>query len=172
MKIERCGIAFCAVMISSRRACSQDSGSRPSEPKKERSIFDGEHEVWNGDFAVCNGGKSLVFSRRSGGIWQVDTTTGKNIQPLSKIILDLGPDCSPDGKWIIYSPRSENGENLLRVPASGGTAESVSGKSFPFVFERFSPDGNSIGLLFGEGKPIERTVGSRGRTQWLLQGNF
>jgi hypothetical protein len=47
--------------------------------------------------------------------------------------------------------------NLLRVPASGGTAESVSGKSFPFVLGRFSPDGNSIGLLFGEGEHgIER----------------
>jgi hypothetical protein len=46
--------------------------------------------------------------------------------------------------------------NLLRVPTKGGTAENVSGKSFPFVVGRFSPDGNSIGLLFGEGERGER----------------
>jgi Tol biopolymer transport system component len=71
-------------------------------------------------------------------------------------MLDDGVDCSPDGKWIIYSSRGENGENLLRVPTSGGMAERVLGKSFPSVVGRFSPDGNSIGLLFGEGEPIER----------------
>ena len=46
--------------------------------------------------------------------------------------------------------------NLLRVPTKGGTAENVSGKSFPFVSGRFSPDGNSIGLLLYEGERGER----------------
>jgi len=142
------------------RLLSQDVQSKfwlTSIETKERTLsFDGENDIWNGDFAVCNGGKSLVIGRSSGGVWQVDTTTGKNIQPFSKNMFDDGADCSPDGKWIIYSSRSENGMNLWRVPTSGGTAERVLGKSFPFVLGRFSPDGNSIGLLFGEGEPIER----------------
>jgi eukaryotic-like serine/threonine-protein kinase len=142
------------------RLLSQDVQSKfwlTSIETKERMLyFDGEDEVWNADFAICNGGKSLVFARISGGLWQVDTTTGKNIQPFSKNTFDGGPDCSPDGKWIIYSSRSENGMNLLRVPGSGGAAENVSGKSFPLVYGQFSPDGDSIGLLFGEGEPIER----------------
>lgn len=137
------------------RLLSQDMQSKfwlTSIDTKERNLaFDGHDDVWNGEFAVCEGGKSLVFGRRKGGLWQVDTN-GKNLRPFSKNEFDQGPDCSPDGKWVIYSSRAEQGVDLLRAPAKGGAPERVLTRTFPWVFGRFSPDGHSIALLFGEGE--------------------
>jgi Tol biopolymer transport system component len=137
------------------RLLSQDVQSKfwlTSTNGGERTlVFDSNDDVWNGGFSVCNGGRSIAFNRESGGIWMIETT-GKNLQPLSKDNLDTGPDCSPDGKWIIYSAKSEKGLDLVRIPSGGGARENVLGRSLPFLSGRFSPDGNSIAILFAEGE--------------------
>jgi Tol biopolymer transport system component/predicted Ser/Thr protein kinase len=123
-----------------------------SDGKDRAAAFHSEGDVVNGGFSICGGGSFIVLTRIAGdrpSIWRVDAT-GKNFQQLSKGESSAFADCSPDGNWIIYSSVSEKGFRLVRVPAGGGSPDSLLEK--PFVVGRYSPDGKQIGLLMGEGE--------------------
>jgi Tol biopolymer transport system component len=123
---------------------------------KERILaFDGNDDVW--EFAICDSGKFLVFSRLNGGIWRVDID-GRNLRALSKGRFDSSPDCSPDGKWITYSSKSENDDDLVRIPSDGGATKSILGKTVPLICGRFSPDGSSIGVILMEDENSNRAT--------------
>ena len=138
------------------RLLSQDSRSRfwltATDGKDRVMAFDARGDVWSGDFSICGGASFMVLARMSGGIWRVDTT-GKDFQAVSRSKLDLHPDCSPDGNWIVYSSGSEKGFSLTKVSVSGGSPENLSERPFPRVVGRYSPDGKKVGLLMAEGEP-------------------
>ena len=110
------------------RLLSQDFRSRfwltTADGKDRVMAFDARGDLWQGDFSICGGASFLVLARMSGGLWRVDTT-GKDFQAVSRGKLDLGPDCSPDGKWIIYSSGSDQSESLTKVPVAGGSPEKL-----------------------------------------------
>lgn len=110
-------------------------------------------DVFVGMFSVCNGGRSLVSIRSNGtqdGMWTADST-GRNLKQLTHSSDDALPDCSPDGKWIIYSHFSDNQEQLMRIPAAGGSAQELGPKK-NWIVGRYSPDGNRIGIVFDDGE--------------------
>ena len=96
-------------------------------------------------------------------LWRVDAdgsspkqiTTGKSAGV---------PVCSPDGKWIYYEEPDSNG--IFRIPADGGTSETVPGTVFP-TFE------NSIGGpdISVDGKLLVLTVAKHDPVR-LLDGRF
>ena len=96
-------------------------------------------------------------------LWRVDAdgsspkqiTTGKSAGV---------PVCSPDGKWIYYEELDSNG--IFRIPADGGTSETVAGTIFP-TFE------NSIGGpdISVDGKLLVLTVGKYDPVR-LIDGRF
>jgi eukaryotic-like serine/threonine-protein kinase len=58
-------------------------------------------------------------------------------------------DCSPDGKWVLYS----SGNKLYRLPIEGGTPTEV--VSTPYgAFGVISPDGKWIAYGYQEGDPV------------------
>jgi Tol biopolymer transport system component len=78
----------------------------------------------------CRDGRSIVFvwanhaANKKVNIWRVDTD-GANPKRLTYGETDVGPACSPDGKWVYY----ENLDTLqlFRVSIDGGTPELVPG---------------------------------------------
>ena len=134
------------------RLISQDSQSRfwvaQIDGGGREMIADTKDDLPTGDFALCADGSFLVFSRLNQGVWRVDTT-GRNYRSI------LGgqatnPDCAPDGNSIIYSPYSEGGQTLMRLPIAGGEPENLLGKSQARLVARYSPDAKHIGIAMLE----------------------
>jgi len=134
------------------RLISQDSQSRfwvaQIDGGGREMIADTKDDLPTGDFALCAAGSFLVFSRLNQGVWRVDTT-GRNYRSI------LGgqatnPDCAPDGNSIIYSPYSESGQTLMRVPIAGGEPENLLGKPQARLAARYSPDAKHIGIAMLE----------------------
>ena len=134
------------------RLISQDSQSRfwvaQIDGGGREMIADTKDDLPTGDFALCAAGSFLVFSRLNQGVWRVDTT-GRNYRSI------LGgqatnPDCAPDGNSIIYSPYSESGQTLMRVPIAGGEPENLLGKPQARLVARYSPDAKHIGIAMLE----------------------
>ena len=134
------------------RLISQDSQSRfwvaQIDGGGREMIADTKDDLPTGDFALCAAGSFLVFSRLNQGVWRVDTT-GRNYRSI------LGgqatnPDCAPDGNSIIYSPYSEGGQTLMRLPIAGGEPENLLGKPQARLAARYSPDAKHIGIAMLE----------------------
>ena len=70
--------------------------------------------------------------------------------------------CSPDGKWLYYSPQNQGG--VYRIPASGGDAEVIPGTSPANSLlnqATLSADGKTLALFTQVLKPDARTYSSR-----------
>jgi eukaryotic-like serine/threonine-protein kinase len=63
-------------------------------------------------------------------IWRIDGA-GTNPKQLSHGAVDVGPSCSPDGRWIYY--RNVVDQQVMRVPIEGGEAEVVPGTVLPGI---------------------------------------
>jgi Tol biopolymer transport system component len=76
----------------------------------------------------------------------IDPSTGKPVGNPQRITLEGSNayfDVSPDGKWIAYTPRDENGNRVIRVvPSNGGIARTVAEENTSRP--AWAPDGNSI----------------------------
>ncbi|MGH9747129.1 MAG: protein kinase domain-containing protein [Candidatus Acidiferrales bacterium] len=104
-----------------------------------------------GGFAVC-GEQGILFDsykEKQVTVWRVDFD-GTNAR---KIAADaVFPDCSPDGKWLVYS--NAGGTKFYRVSIDGGTPTEItvpSSNGVPIL--RISPDGNWIAYLYREDRP-------------------
>jgi eukaryotic-like serine/threonine-protein kinase len=83
----------------------------------------------------CPSGRYIVFVRQgrdssNANIWRVDAD-GANPKQLSKGEVDVGPACSPDGRWVYYSDLANR--YIMRAPVEGGDAEIVPGSTVPGV---------------------------------------
>jgi Tol biopolymer transport system component len=92
----------------------------------------------------------LVFEDWKGNNFRLLRTDADGSNPTTLREDAVLPDCSPDGKWVVYS----SGENkLYRLPIEGGTPTEVA--SAPGIGGGvISPDGNWIAYNYLEGSPV------------------
>lgn len=136
---------------------SQDShgqfSSMGADGKDRVSLFrdDGFFE----GLSACGDGRFLVFSslRESDhyNIWRVDAE-GNNLRRLTDRDDNYTADCSPDGKFVVYSSSTADGKliRLMKTSIDGGAATVLS--EAPYTGARYSPDGKHIALYDFEGK--------------------
>jgi eukaryotic-like serine/threonine-protein kinase len=92
--------------------------------------------------AVASDGRYIVFvSDRKGSpnIWRMDRD-GRNQMQLTHGGGEDFPECSPDGKWVVYN--SVGDATLWRVPMSGGDPEQLTTRCLGMP--AISPDGKLI----------------------------
>jgi len=105
--------------------------------------------------SACGDGRFLVFSSRRQGnqynIWRVDAA-GNNLKRLTDRDDNYTADCSPDGKFVVYSSSTADGKllRLMKVAIDGGVATTLT--EAKVTGARYSPDGRYIGLYDFEDK--------------------
>ena len=82
----------------------------------------------------CQDGRYVVFvwaghsSSNKTSIWRVNAD-GSNPKRLTEGMQDLAPECSPDGKWVLYDDMQDL--QVKRVSIDGGRPEIVPGTALP-----------------------------------------
>ena len=92
----------------------------------------------------CGDGRYIVYHAYADGrnnIWRMDAD-GSNPTKLTDAQDNVGPNCSPDGKWLVYSSRAE----VNRLPIEGGTPTRLANDNFGGSL-RISPDGKLVAYL-------------------------
>ena len=96
--------------------------------------------------ASPNGAKVAMVLSKSGSanIWACDAD-GSNLKQLTTGVQDSSPCWSPDGKWVCFAMEINGHRRLAKVPAGGGTVQTLSttGASNPTEPD-WSPDGKWI----------------------------
>jgi Tol biopolymer transport system component len=72
-----------------------------------------------GDPSVCDDGRYVVYStyrEQKAGIWRMDAD-GSNPVRFAEETVATSPQCSPDGKWVIYVQVASM--TLMRVTITG-----------------------------------------------------
>ena len=95
-------------------------------------------------------GRYVVFDFDTGTnieLWRTDAD-GANPTKLSDDVINS--DCSPDGKWVLYS----SGTKLYRVPIEGGKPTEVPTVSHNGAYGMISPNGEMIAYQYLESAPV------------------
>ena len=99
-----------------------------------------------GSFAACDDRYVVLDSLldKKLQLWRTDAD-GSNPKLLAEDA--VFPDCTPDGKTVVYG--NGLGEKFYRLPVEGGTAQeiAVEGQDGPPIL-RISPDGNWIAYVY------------------------
>jgi Tol biopolymer transport system component len=97
----------------------------------------------------CGDGRHFVFGMGRGNdsssIWRADMD-GSNLTQLSTGKIAVHPNCSPDGKFVVYAGVTGDSVHLMRVAIDGGTPAEISKEELfsPVI----SPDGNSVACAY------------------------
>ena len=98
----------------------------------------------DGDFAPCGDGRHMVArSARAQGLnsWRFDADWSNPMQ-LTKGNLDVNPNCSGDGKWVVYQSLQTGNWTICKVSINGGQpVQLTKGDSY---FPTISPDSKWI----------------------------
>jgi serine/threonine protein kinase/Tol biopolymer transport system component len=101
-----------------------------------------------------DGGKLVFQSDKDGDedIYLMILATGEINQLTQNTVTDHLPSWSPDGEWVIYSSdtREDGNLDILRVPVSGGEAETLYSDGQRNSHARASADGQRIVFSNGE----------------------
>jgi Tol biopolymer transport system component len=90
-------------------------------------------------------GKEIVFHSRPAGnanLYIVNVETGAYRQLTTGLTENYMPSWSHDGEWIYFGSEREGGEQIWRMPASGGPATRLTKNDGAIALE--SPDGRQI----------------------------
>jgi Tol biopolymer transport system component len=117
-----------------------------------------DHAIW--DPSVCGDGHYIVYSahrEQRVGIWRMDAD-GSNPVRIADETIATSPQCSPDGKWVIYL----RGDSLTptRVTITGQKApETIAPSKSVWIGDvpSFSPDGKRIAYLASPDAPFENS---------------
>ena len=102
------------------------------------------------DPSVCGDGRYIVYAayrEQKRGIWRM-SANGSNPIRIADETFAIGPQCSPDGKWVVYVQGPL--WTPVRVPITGVKPPEVLAQDFEIVFgypPRISPDGKRIMYL-------------------------
>jgi Tol biopolymer transport system component/DNA-binding winged helix-turn-helix (wHTH) protein len=107
---------------------------------------------FNRDPSVCGDGRYIVYAayrEQKQGIWRMDAD-GSNPTRIADETVAAGPQCSPDGKWVVYLRGPS--WTPVKVPITGAKPPEVLAKDFDFEMDigsplRISPDGKRIMYL-------------------------
>jgi Tol biopolymer transport system component len=110
------------------------------------------------DPSVCGDGRYIVYSayeEQKRGIWRMDAD-GTNPIRIADETFAIGPQCSPDGKWVVY----------LRGPSWIPVRVNITGEKPPETLSQagaessldISPDGKRIVYLVGPNAPVEEAA--------------
>jgi Tol biopolymer transport system component len=106
----------------------------------------------NWDPSVCGDGRYIVYAayrEQKRGIWRM-SADGSNPIRIADETLAVGPQCSPDGKWVVYLRGPS--WTPVKVPITGAKPPEVLAQDFNFEIGfgyplRISPDGKRIMYL-------------------------
>jgi len=106
------------------------------------------------EIALSRDGRTIVY-RQSGNLWRANAD-GTNARQLTSGSLDVHPNVSPDGRWLVYAsfadwaPGVGGTPTLWKVPIEGGGAVELSRQ--PASYPTLSPDGLQLGCIHFPGK--------------------
>ena len=109
-----------------------------------------------GSFSSC-GDRYVVFDSWPGSQVAVVRTETDGSNPTKLVDDAVFPDCSRDGKWLVYS--NALGTKFFRLPIEGGTPSEI-----PVAHQngdpmlRVSPDGNWIAYLYELARPAQEQI--------------
>ena len=102
----------------------------------------------NGQPSISPDGRNIVFSSDRTGtphLWRMDVDGGNQKQLTDKS--DVSPDCSPDGRWVVYVSTA-NKDTIWQVGIEAGQPVQLTEKlSFS---PAISPDGKQIACFYFE----------------------
>jgi Tol biopolymer transport system component/DNA-binding winged helix-turn-helix (wHTH) protein len=122
----------------------------------ERTLLTPDHRP-NWDPSVCGDGRFIVYAahrEQKRGIWRMDAD-GSNPIRIADEIFAISPQCSPDGKWVVYLQGPS--WNLVKVPITGAMPPEVLAQDFGGGFGaslKISPDGKRIMYLAMPDPPV------------------
>jgi Tol biopolymer transport system component/DNA-binding winged helix-turn-helix (wHTH) protein len=107
---------------------------------------------FNSDPSVCGDGRYIVYAtygEQKQGIWRM-SADGSNPIRIADETFAVGPQCSPDGKWVVYLRGPS--WTPVKVPITGAKLPEVLAQDFGFEISfgsplRISPDGKRIMYL-------------------------
>ena len=131
-----------------------------------------DHAIWDPSF--CGDGRYIVYStyrEQKVGVWRMDAD-GSNPIRIADETVATSPQCSPDGKWVIYL----QGASLtpMRVTITGEKPPETIAQS-PAVWIgdvlAFSPDGKRIAYLAAPESPAVNPSSPSGSQPNQAEGN-
>ena len=104
------------------------------------------------DPSVCGDGRYIVYAadrEQKSGIWRMSSDSANPIR-IADETLAVTPQCSPDGKWVVYLRGPS--WTPVKVPITGAKSPEVLVQDFGFEIDsgcplRISPDGKRIMYL-------------------------
>jgi len=99
-----------------------------------------------GSVAWSPDSKSLVYSM-AGTLWRQKVDSSDAEQLTSGAGYDYEPDCSPDGRWIVYSSYLKDAIELWALNIETGKTQQLTTSGAVNVDPRFSPDGKRIAFV-------------------------
>ena len=119
------------------------------------------HHRPNWDPSVCGDGRYIVYSahqEQKRGIWRMEAN-GSNPIRIADETFAISPQCSPDGKWVVY----------LQGPCFTPVRVNITGEKPPETLSEdcglgsgasiyISPDGKRIAYLVGPNVPVEEAA--------------
>src|ERR1700687_4209753 len=107
--------------------------------------------------------KQLAFSALT-HLYTLDLPSGKPRRVTTGNAREFQPAWSPDGKTIAYVTWSNEGGQLWKVPAAGGTSQQLSKSAGVYSNPEWSPDGTKIVALRGNAYDRENSAFDGGQT--------
>lgn len=99
--------------------------------------------------SVSSNGRFIVFASNRAGrfnLWRIDSD-GANLKQLTDGMGEAFPQCSPDGRWVVYQSGVGNVHSTLwRISIEGGEAAQLT-KTYS-VYPAVSPDGKLIAYFY------------------------
>jgi TolB protein len=90
--------------------------------------------------------KSLVYSM-AGSLWRQELGSTKAEQLTSESGYDYQPDCSSDGRWIVFARYHHDAVELWSFDTANGQTRQMTAGGAVNVEPRFSPDGKRLAFV-------------------------